>query len=220
MTKRLVSFFAVLLFSTVGIAQHCTLSGATQMAPNTPFAVGPTVYAGVVAIPEVGTAIVAARDAWDVTDAVNRVGDWSGVTSGSDCPAGQPYQIGAFGFGGSTCATLSAYGIGGNVLAFVDYFSSLCPQCGTKSLTVNLDFPWSLNPLPGEYDFQSVVAHEYGHVLGLAHMENGACTFTTQFGPSCADSPNRETMGRNTYPAEVCMRDLSANDIASANWFY
>lgn len=209
-----------LIFGT-SIAGACVMSGATKLPANTTVALSPAVYNAAVANPAIGTAILAARDAWDATNATNRIGDWSGVVTGSDCPAGQPFQVGAIAFANSTCQTITAY-YGGNsstILAFVDYYSGICTQCGTKSVTLNLNFAWSLNPASGEYDIQSVLAHEFGHVLGLAHEDGGTCS-NTSASPACAGSPNRETMGGQAYPGETCMRDLSTNDIASANGYY
>lgn len=153
----------------------------------------------------------------------NRLAGWNGVVTASDCPAGQPSQIGAFDFATVPCATVSAYFPGGapTVLAFVDYFPSVCAQCGTKSISVNLAFAWAVGgaPLAGQYHLRSVLAHKFGHVLGLAHMSGGACVASS---PSCAASPGRETMGGTFYPgpAETCEADVAPNDVSSANALY
>lgn len=208
-----------LIFGT-SVAGACVLSGATRVPANTPVALGPAVFNAMQADPAIGMAILAARDAWDVTNASNRIGDWSGVVTGADCPAGQPLQVGAIGFANSTCPTITGYfgNNSANILAFVDYYAMFCTQCGTRSVTLNLNFAWSLNPAPGQYDIQSVLAHEFGHVLGLAHEDAGVCNTSSSL--SCASSPGRETMGAQTSSGETCMRDVSANDIASANSFY
>ena len=222
MNRLLAAAFATIIPSTV-LAQACFLSGAAQIAPGAKWASGPNVYAATLANPSVGTDIVAAQDAWDVTDAVNRLAGWNGVVTASDCPAGQPSQVGAFDFATVPCATVSAYFPGGasTVLAFVDYYPSVCAQCGTKSISVNLAFAWAVGgaPLAGQYHLRSVLAHEFGHVLGLAHMSGGACVASS---PSCAASPGRETMGGTFYPgpAETCEADVAPNDVSSANALY
>lgn len=151
MNRLLVAvLFATIVPSTVLAA--CFLPGAAQIPAGTKWASGPNVYAATVANPSVGTEILAAQDAWDVTDAANRLVGWNGVVTASDCPAGQPSQVGAFDFNTVSCATVSAYFPSGasTVLAFVDYFPSACATCGTKSLSVNLAFAWAVStPLAG-----------------------------------------------------------------------
>lgn len=222
MIRRYIVFTLILAFSSTGMAAVCLLNGATQIPANSTFAIGPNLNGFVANNAAMGTAIYAGRDAWDVTDAVDRIGNWNNVVSASDCPAGLPGQIGAFGFAGSTCATLLATipnaDDRGRTLAFVDYYASNCPQCGTKSLSFNLNFTWSTNPLAGQYDIQSVTAHEMGHILGFAHQDNGECNTLTS--PTCATTPDRETMGAQTPDASTCMRDVAPNDRQSANNLY
>lgn len=224
MWKNLLAIGLMCSSSMVGA---CLLEKATQLPLNTPVALSPSVYNAVVANPAYGTAILAARDAWNVTNARNRIGNWSGVVTNSDCPTGQPFQVGAIAFTNSTCEPL----IGNfpdpttrnSFLAFVDYDPRKCTGsgCGTKSVTLNLNYSWSLNPILGEYDIQSVLAHEFGHVLGLAHQDQGLCDQTSS--PTCLTTPGRETMGAQV-PSWItwssCIRDLSTNDVNSANQLY
>lgn len=227
LASRLVSGCILsLILPALVFAQACVLSGFAQIPPNSPFAVGPNVYAAAVAIPQVATAVLAARDAWDTTDAAHRIGDWSGVVTGSDCPWGQPSQIGGFNFTSTSCVTNQAYGFEGSttILAYVDYFPSQCLGCGTKSITVNTYHVFSVGPGPpltGQYDLQSVMTHEFGHVLGLAHMHAGSCGATSN--PSCGASGSMEAMSPlfyNTGPSETCQRTPTASDVGSANGAY
>lgn len=206
MTKYFFSFFIYLLFSTTGIAAVCTVLPALPF--NSTFASGPTMMAIVNSNPAIGTAIYSARDQWDVTDAANHIGNWNGTITASDCPASpQPRQIGAYDFSNTTCSI----SVLPNTLAYV-------LNGGTRSMAVNLNYVWSLNPLAGQYDIESVVAHEFGHMLGIDHQSGGSCTNAVS--PLCANSPNTETMGANIHPGETCQRDLEAEDNQSANFLY
>lgn len=204
MLKKIVCI-GLVLASTVGSACQ---SGIGKLTYGSPVSVGPTVYNVVVSNAAYAAVIYNSRNAWNVTNAANYIGDWSGQVTSSDCPTG-PMQIGAlaFSYSGGTCGFLPASGA---ALAFTDN--------ATRSITMNLNYAWSLNPGPGEYDIQSVLTHEFGHVLGLGHEYAGVCG--SDVPPSCAQNPGRETMGAKTTPGETCMRDLAPNDIDSANALY
>ncbi len=103
-------------------------------------------------------------------------------------------------------------------------WSIWCP----KSVLVNLNFALTLGPpQDGQYDFQSILAHEFGHVLGLAHSLDGTCYNNSD--PSswlvnpCANdgSGSRDTMAAVLAGVgQICQRNLSTYDQNSANEFY
>jgi hypothetical protein len=167
---------------------------------------------------------VGGRDAWIITDAGGRIGGYGGKTN-SDCPMGQPApQIGADNFYTEPCATASAYpgftNPSENVLAFTDYYPWQCVGCGTKSISINTAVPWATTPGPGQYDLQSVIAHEFGHMLGFRHVWSNFCGEFA--GYSCAVDPDRNTMQRGTAAGvgETCGRDLTYWDMGNANYLY
>jgi hypothetical protein len=233
----LVLTAAVLLGGATSVLAQCQLPGfnALPATPPTPIYLGPQMAYYATYYPDVANAIIGGRDAWNAAaDTAGRLGGYGGQTN-SDCPLGQAGpQIGAYGFISGGCATAQAYGFNNPpppnqiYLAFVDYFPWQCAGCGTKSLSLNLDdVAWATTPGVGQYDIQSVVAHELGHVLGFSHIWHSYFTgldyCSDNLGPSCAqDSFHRNTMQANTPPGvgETCGRDLTPIDIANANYVY
>jgi len=231
-----------------------------KLACNTKFALGPVAAQTVWGVPIVlppgsptlpsgsYVAINSAFNAWN-TNLVNtrgRLTGWNTVTSASDCPHGRPLQIGMLNFAalseGGTCLTVLANGLNTVPadpiylpLAFVDYDSSKCVGCGTKSMVINLAVAWSTNgtPLAGQRDLESVVSHEFGHMLGMGHnrtLAGGACgdygvapdLITIIPSPTCAVRPDRSTMENINYtgPTETCGRILGVYDVMRANQIY
>lgn len=223
--KRLlvVSLTMAALFgsSTLAAAQQCRLFNFAQLPPTT-LALGQVMYFYAVNYPEVAQALVSARDAWDSTHAIDRIGEWNGQFMRPDCPNSQSLQVGAFDFNDTSCSTINAYRNAGflppSALAFVDYYGFVCPGCGTKSLTLNLAVAWSVNPGPMQYDLQGVLTHEFGHMLGLAHMNGFKCE--DSFAPNCALYSDRNTMTANIPDGDTCERTLSGIDVGNANSLY
>jgi VCBS repeat protein len=213
----------------------CTLAEFSLLPPNTGISLSRRIYDNALQYPVFGPAIVAARDAWNATNAAGRLGGWTGVipdVNSPECPAGQtPFRISALNFQTEPCTTVDAHThFDPNIpaaIAFVDYYTSTtlgvsCPQCGTKSMLLNLMYTFSLEPLPGQnpkqFDIQSIMAHEFGHMLGLGHMDEGLCGLRP-FPPSCSGDPDRNTMSK-IYDGETCERDLSQVDKDNANSLY
>src|SRR4029077_18240138 len=91
---------------------------------------------------------------------------------------------------------------------FLSHFGRTCPQCGTKSITFNLHFVFSLNPQPNQFDVWAILAHEFGHTLGLAHLGPGAVCQNEMFqAPHCSQTPDRNTMWNPVWDGETCERE-------------
>jgi len=190
------------------------MSGATQLPTGSLFALGPTLAGLIRDYPGIDTALMNAAATWNATDAVGRIAGGSGVVSTTDCPSNTSwgsYLIGAYRFSEAFCMSNPVIG----ATSLVAYTH---PE--SHSIAFNYDRAWSVTgtPLSGQFDFQHVATHEFGHLLGVGHQTNGVCG---EIGDkTCADNGSIETMNWMTNTGETCYRTLEANDKQSVNWFY
>ena len=63
-------------------------------------------------------------------------------------------------------------------------------------MAINANQPWSLDGTPGTYDLQNMLAHEFGHVLGLGHTDDDLYA----------------TMHATSVQGELSKRDLTEDD--------
>lgn len=215
-TKMKKYFINGLMVLLVGItsssnAAVCLISGGTQLPSGTLFALGPNLAGYVASIPEVGTALINAIAPWNATDAVGRIAGGNGVVTSSDCPNTAYHMIGAYSFSSTSVPCYNQALVGSNGYAY----NSI------GSMAINTDMAWSVNgaPAPGQFDLQSTVTHEFGHILGLHHQQLGVCG-TPATGISCITyGDTKETMSYGPS-GELCRRTLAPNDLQSINFFY
>lgn len=201
----------------IGLVFSTTIASACQWLPRLPhgttISIGPAVANAVQSNPAIATAIYDALNAWNGTLAGGTIGGYSGYVTGNDCPTYSGIiQIGALYYDTTTCPLIT------QLTPYDRLYALAYTDSATRSITVNLNYSWSLNPGPYDFDLQSVLAHEFGHVLGLAHQDNGQCVDTTSL--SCSTSPRIETMSKFTPQGSTCRRVVVANDINSMNAVY
>ncbi len=228
--SRKIAIIAILWWvpASFVLAATCLIPGATPIAFGTTYSVGPSLYWFLIQSPDspgILNAIRQGRDAWDSSNAANYIGDWSGVVTSSECAndTGQR-QLGAWTFNAPNdptynCLALALSPTLRDALAYTDNIPGCrYTNCNTGSISVNLRYSFSANPLAGQYDIESLTAHEFGHVLGLAHKYSGICD--NNVSPSCLSDPFRETMAVGLYPTETCKRDITPNDALDADTLY
>lgn len=70
--------------------------------------------------------------------------------------------------------------------------------------------------MAGQVDVQSVMAHETGHIFGVAHGERGSCLESQIKSEKCSENIYRETMANYIFGGESCVRTLNTHDILNA----
>ena len=228
--RKFVAILAMVSTSTSWGYPSCFLTGAENLVPKgTLYNVAPNLAAAISNYPGVGQALLDGINAWNVPGYfTNGRLAGSGVVSTNDCPTGltmASLQIGLYEFANSTCPSAIANNVTSTpsdpdnlALGFVDFYNLYpsCPVCSSRSISLNANVVWSLNPMPGQVDLQSVMAHEVGHVFGIAHGEYGTCATAAVKSETCLQNPNRETMANYIYRGEICVRTLNDHDIQNA----
>ena len=243
MKKSLISMLAMFMGSLgwAGVLNCTGYPPRISLLPmNTTWAYSPTVVTAVLTDPAIGNAIVGGAAAWNFTDANGRLAGWNGNVGLNDCPsrldpAGKRFQITAlpFDIAHLSCPVAAKYqtndnGPGGAYVkrGLADmYLGSDCPTCGSESVIVNLNLPYSVDgtPAANEYDLQSLIAHELGHVLGFGHYDYGSpCNIPIYWYHSmtCATSPRINIMSNWIFSGETCQRHLTSDDLSNANSIY
>lgn len=244
--NKFLKFFCKGILLLVGISSSlvyayppCFFSSANIVVPKgTKYKVGPNLAAAIANYPGVEQAILNGIAVWNESDFYTRgrLIESNGIstddcppggTSGTPLPIGTSLQIGLYEFYGSNCLSATSNNLTGPIpsdldklpLGFVDFFTYYpCVTCTSRSVSLNANVVWSLNPSSTEVDVQSVMAHEIGHVFGIAHGERssvyplGSCVITLEKTEKCSENIDRETMANYIYRGETCVRSLNDHD--------
>ena len=230
--RKIVAALVMFTTSICWSYPSCFLPGATNLLPmGTKYNVAPNLAAAINNYPGVGQALLNGINVWNVPGYfTNGRMSGPGVVSTNDCPTGlttSSLQLGFYAFFNSSCLSALSNNVTGmpssadNMpLGFVDFNNYFpCMTCASRSISLNANVVWSLDPLPGQIDLQSVMAHETGHVFGIAHGEGEGreCELTgSPSSATCALDPNRETMANHIYRGETCVRTLNSHDVQNA----
>lgn len=154
-----------------------------------------------------------------------RLADWSGQWGGCQAPTVLPGNLFKLEFIHSPAQTVQHYqNMALRTMLLRLWIIMLTRQIHplaihTRAISINLDVAWSDNPGPTQQDLQGLMTHEFGHVLGLGHVELDFCG-ETGLRVTCSAMPNRETMQHFIHPGETCNRTLESNDVYNANYLY
>ena len=220
-------------------SQQCKLDFFVA-APPSYWALSPTIANAALAEPAGMAAVNAAGAVWNGTDAGGRLLGWNGLVGVSDCPSfshpiGKRFQVTALSFDSAHiwCPVASFYQtnvieVGGYIKkGFADYNGPYvnCMDCGSKSVVINLNFAYSVSnsPAAGEVDLQSLLSHEFGHVLGFAHRDYGhpcGAGIPDYYSQTCYSNPRINVMSNWVFPGTTCQQSLTTDDINNANSIY